>query len=76
MGLQLSRPYVVFRSGDIRVLVGAESISNLDALDTQAQLWNPRNGYSDIRLLQSVLKFLYEIETVTPPQPWSEKNAR
>lgn len=72
MELQLSQPYVVFRSGDIRVLVHDGIHADLDALDTQAQLWNPRGGYSDVRLLQSVLKFLYELEVVTPPQPWSE----
>lgn len=68
--LTINTPYLIARSGETAILVDEADLDHLQDLHVITQLWSPRSGYSTPRPLQQALKFLYELETVTPPEPW------
>ena len=65
----VTNPMVVARAGDLVLLVSGD---DLDNRDTPAQTWEPGEGFSATKPLQIWFKFLYYIELVKPPEPWSE----
>lgn len=67
--MNLDQPMLVARSADISVIAEADHARNPM---TDAQLWSTAEGYSAVRPLAVHLKFLYYIELVDPPAPWTE----
>jgi hypothetical protein len=70
--LEIENPYKVGRSGEIFILVGKADLQRLKDIDTMAQTWQPGRGYAPPKRLHAILKFLYNVESITPPQPWTE----
>jgi hypothetical protein len=72
--LELEKPYKIANLSGGALLVGEGDLSDLKSLSTKAQIY--RNGeYSPVQPLQVMLKFLYDVEVITPPLPWSEPDA-
>lgn len=71
MELQLTSPVIVARSGQIVLLAESDVATNKN---TNAQTWQPDMGYSEAEPLQGLLQFLYYLEEVNPPAPWTEPN--
>lgn len=67
--LMLKQPLLVARNDVVSVLAEADYADNPM---TAAQLWRGGEGYSDVQPLGVHLKWLYFLEDVIPPQPWSE----
>ena len=70
--LSLTNPFEVARSGDAVLLVAQSNLAQLRSIETQAQIWQPGEGYSEAQPLQVMLKFLYYVEDTIPPRPWVE----
>lgn len=69
MELRLTDPVVVARGTGL-VLLANGDVADDD--NTDAQTWTAEDGYSDVKPLQVFFKFLYYIEQVDPPEPWTE----
>lgn len=67
--IKLANPMLVARSGDTAIIVSGDDTDNPM---TDAQLWTPGEGYSDLQPLQVHLKFMYYLDDVLPPRPWQE----
>ena len=67
--IDLTNPLLIARSGRTMIIVSGDDRGNPM---TGAQLWTPGEGYSEVKPLQVHLKFMYYIEDVDPPEPWSE----
>ncbi len=69
--LELQEPYQIAKLSDGALLVAKADVGNLKSIETRAQIY--RNGeYSPVQRLQAMLKFLYDVEVITPPIPWVE----
>ncbi len=73
MELQLADPVVVARSGKLTLIANGDVLTNKN---TDAQTWEDGVGYSRVRTLQLWLKFLYNLEEVSPPEPWIAPGAQ
>lgn len=67
--MKLDNPVLVGITGDLRLIASGDVLANPN---TDAQTWSERDGYSEVQPLQVWLKFLYYIEAVNPPEPWTE----
>ncbi|TXH11113.1 MAG: hypothetical protein E6R03_14660 [Hyphomicrobiaceae bacterium] len=67
--LALKEPLLIARNDAVLVLAEADFQENPM---TNAQLWRVGSGYSEVQPLGVHLKFLYYLEDVIPPQPWSD----
>lgn len=67
--MKLDNPLLIAISGELYLIAEGDVLTNTN---TNAQTWSKRHGYSEVELLQVWLKFLYYLEEVNPPQPWSE----
>lgn len=65
-------PVVIYTDGDESIIVEAAGVNDPMA---PAQVWEPGRGYSEVKPLGVWLKFLYYLDAVIPPYPWTEPNA-
>jgi hypothetical protein len=71
--LRIENPYKTGEFSGGLLLVSGADLERLQSLNTQAQIYS--NGkYSPLTPLQVMLKFLYDVVDVNPPQPWSDPN--
>ena len=69
--LRIEKPYKIGEFGNGVLLVAGADLERLQSLNTQAQIYSNRK-YSPLTPLQVMLKFLYDVVDVNPPQPWSD----
>lgn len=71
--LNIENPYKIGEFDGSSLLVAGADLERLQSLDTQAQIYSNRK-YSRLTPLQVILKFLYDVVDINPPQPWSDPN--
>lgn len=67
--LMLQSPLLLARNDAVSVIAEADFQDNPM---TDAQIWRAGEGYSEVQPLGVHLKWLYFLQDVIPPEPWSE----